>query len=136
MDATRTEASVKKACQQWLSAHGIEWHRMNSGMAMMPGRGGKPMPVRFGTPGMADILVILPPFGRALWLEIKRPLGPRGGDSHSKPTDDQVAFADKQSELGAGYRVVRSLEDLAQAVKEERDTVATICAYGWKVGEA
>lgn len=118
----RKESEVKKAVQDWLKAHGYTFYRMNTGMSMMPGRGGKLMPVRFGTPGMADLLVILPPNGRAVWLEIKRPLGPRGGTGGSDQSPDQVLFADEQSRLGAGYRLIRDLDQLGQAMKEECET--------------
>jgi hypothetical protein len=37
---------------------------MNSRVVMMPGQGGQLRPVRFGAPGMADIIGLLKPSGR------------------------------------------------------------------------
>lgn len=78
--------------------------RLNVGFAKdRRGRG-----VRFGVPGMADILVLVGP--RYLWLEVKIPSG--------RQSPEQRAFESMVSELGGAYRLVRSVEEALRAVEE------------------
>lgn len=104
----------------------VAW-RVNSGMAMMPGRGGKPMPVRFGgMKGMSDVIgwrkyddvdggasACVPPLyhgceashiARFLAIEVKRP--------GQKPTPEQQAFLDLVKAHGGIAFVARSIDDV------------------------
>ena len=65
------------------------------------------------TAGLPDLLVGYR--GRNLLMECKKPLGPRGGDSHSPLSEDQVAFF--QAWPGRAY-VVRSAEQALRALED------------------
>lgn len=107
----RREGSVQSACLQWLQIHRILAWRNNTGAARLPGKGGKMRPVFFGVAGAPDILGVLPG-GRALAIECKRPLGPRGGHGGSVQTDDQIEFQREFERAGGLYIVARGLDDL------------------------
>lgn len=97
------ESAVLKACLRYLNAQGIEAFRMNTGMAMLPGKGGKPQPVRFGKKGLPDICGYMPD-GRALYVECKA--------SDGKLRPEQEAFLDRARRAGCVCVVARSVEDL------------------------
>jgi hypothetical protein len=103
------ESSIVAACLQLLKLRGIFAWRNNTGVAMLPGRGGKPMPVRFGYPGSSDIFAIVKG-GQFLAIECKTPLGPRGGGA--KQSDDQVEFERRVKGAGGLYLLVRSGQEL------------------------
>jgi len=114
------ESPIVAACLRRLALRRIRAWRQNSGCAMMPGRGGKPMPVRFGEKGAADITGILrSQGGRRLEVECKRPLGPRGGKSGREQSDDQRAFQAMIEEEGGLYLLVRSADELDEALRAE-----------------
>lgn len=128
-DATRrgkrTESQVKKSITDWLTLNRIWFCRMNSGMAMVPiGKTGKLMPLRFGLPGMADLVVIRglmrfpnpTPGPMVYWIECKRPLGPKGGTGGSDQTDDQKSFQREVEGLGCRYVLARDLDDVIAAI--------------------
>ena len=106
------EADVKRAVCEWLTRFGYQWTRVQSG-SIFAGYKGRVHRVDCAEPGTADILVILPPNGYALWLEIK---SERKG---SKPSPEQIKFAETMARLGAGYRIVRSIDQLVSAMREE-----------------
>src|SRR3990172_2554155 len=84
------------------ATRGIVW-RNNSGVAMLPGRGGKRRPVRFGVPGQADISGILQG-GRRLEIECKMP--------NRKLTDEQKSFGKAITMMGGLYIVTYGIDDL------------------------
>lgn len=96
------EAGIQKLITDWLSAEHIWWRRMNSGMAVSEYQGRKRV-IRYGSPGMADILATFPD-GVCCWLEVKSPTG--------KQTDDQVAFQMDVYCANHQYYLVRSLDDV------------------------
>lgn len=104
-----TEAMILSdvlSCLKQLQAMGkICWHaRMNSGAGKLQyGTAKASQFIRFGFPGMPDVLGQLPG-GRLLAIEVKRPTG--------KVTDDQAAFLEKAGRSGALAFVARSVDDV------------------------
>ena len=68
--------------------------------------------IRFGIVGASDILGLLPPSGRFLGVECKTGRG--------KPTPEQVSFLAMLNDAGGLGIVVRELDELIRAVKQER----------------
>ena len=62
--------------------------------------------------GSADILCVVSPRGRAVWLEVKSATG--------RQTPEQAVFQARQEALGAVYRVCRSVEEALAAIEEAR----------------
>ena len=58
-------------------------------------------------PGHDDLLVYRN--GKLLWVEVKRPPGPRGGTSHSTLTRGQKSL---EAAFAGAYLVARSTEDI------------------------
>ena len=81
----------------------IRARRQNTGVAGYEGKKGF-RPVRFGTPGQADLTCTIRPTGQRLEIEVKRP--------GQKLTKLQKQFRDETLEDGAIYFVVTSIEDL------------------------
>lgn len=80
------------------------WHRrINSGGAMLQGHGGKGQFVRFGAPGMPDILA-RGSQGAVIWIEVKSPTG--------KQSPDQVIWQRDSERFGDIYIVARKVEDV------------------------
>jgi hypothetical protein len=68
------------AILDYLRRLGAVTDRMNSRVFMVPGRNGRPRPLRAGgRKGMSDIIACLPPSGRYLAIEVKSPQELRGG---------------------------------------------------------
>jgi hypothetical protein len=103
------ESGVVAACLQYLAARQIFAFRNNTGAACFDKRF-----VRFGTPGAADILAVLPPTGRLLAVECKRPGG--------RLTPAQCAFIDHPRAAGGLALVVRDVCDLQRALELEAVT--------------
>lgn len=99
------EGAVLKAVTDYLAARRILAFRMNTG-AMSAEHNGKKRFMRFGTPGMADVLAF--PFRGSfiipLWLEVKSDKG--------KQSEAQKAFQVMVQAEGHRYAVVRSIEDV------------------------
>ena len=101
-----SESAILKSCLHYLNLRGIEAFRMNTGMAMLPGRGGKLQPVRFGKKGLPDICGYLDG-GRALFVEVKSATG--------KLRPEQVVFLERAERCGCKVVVARSVDDLIAA---------------------
>lgn len=99
------ESTVLSQCLAYLSICRIPCWRLNTGALPV----GKRF-VRFGVPGSADILGVIPPSGRALAVEVKRPGG------RISPT--QVAWLDLFRSAGGLALVVHSIEELRLALRE------------------
>ena len=99
------EKVIQKRILDWLKGTGLVHWRQNSGWAMMG-----PRMIRLGPEGLPDVIVIVPPGGQFLGLEIKNNKG------RLRPS--QVEFAEKLTNAGGIYRVVRSLEQAQNAVAE------------------
>lgn len=85
---------------------GCKAFRLNVGLA----RDRRGHAVRFGVPGMADILVLVGPV--YLWLEVKAPSG--------RQSKQQKAFQKAVESIGGLYRVVKSVDEALAAVEEAR----------------
>ncbi len=104
------EADVLRDCLLWLKWHGVYCWRQNQG-AISGEHNGKRRFLRFTSlPGISDILGILPPSGRLLAVECKRP--------GNKPTPEQAAFLDIVRQSGGVAICVHSVEELEQALAE------------------
>lgn len=125
---TPTEAEVKRAVQDWLTLYGYHWTRIQSGQVFgrYKNTAGKVKGwnVQCAEPGTADLLVVMGPSGRAVWIEIK---SERRG---SKQSPEQVEFATKMASLGAGYRLIRNVDQLPVAMREEAETAKIGYANG------
>lgn len=96
-----TEADVLKACLQLLALRRVPAVRVNSGAAKIGGRY-----VRFtSSPGVSDVLAVLPPHGTFLAVEVKAPSG------RLRPA--QAQFLDVIRRAGGISCVVRDVRELA-----------------------
>ena len=64
-------------------------------------------PVKFGTPGQADISGLFLPSGRRLEIELKTQTG--------RQSKDQISFQRMIERMGGVYLLARSLEDVDRA---------------------
>ena len=105
------EGEIQKQILDYLAARRVLAFRMQVGQANMGGRF-----VRFGTPGMADILAfpqhcsvpcdkILPP----LWVEVKAKTG--------EQSDLQKSFQDQVEREGHRYIIARSIDDVEKELR-------------------
>jgi hypothetical protein len=111
----RTETEIQRAILEFLGCVPGRFTRMNSRVVMLPGKGGKERPVRFGEKGMADIIGVLKPSGRYVAIEVKRP--------GEQPTPEQEAFLREVADCNGIAIVARSVQDvvwLASAGTGER----------------
>jgi hypothetical protein len=104
LPATRETAVVKAVLQYLQHVRGWVAWRSNSGALKAENR-----LVRFGTPGQADVLGVLPG-GRLLAVECKRPGG--------KTTALQRAWLDMVASAGGLALVVDGVESLARQLAE------------------
>lgn len=104
-DGSIPEKFTQSLILDWLKESGLLFWRQNSGVVFAGNR-----MVRLGEKGLPDIVVVLPPSGRILGLEVKSAKG------SLRP--DQKEFRDRVLETGGYYRVVRSLEQAMDAVAE------------------
>mgnify|MGYP001569344592 CR=1 FL=1 len=101
MIARRYEKDIQAGIVGVLRAHGILAFRMNSG-AMRGSYKGRSWYVRFGFPGMADLLAF--PASKVLWIECKRP--------GAKQSLDQERFQILVEREGHSYLLARAPEDV------------------------
>jgi hypothetical protein len=104
------ETDIVASCLAYLRLRKVPAWRQNTGCATF-GAGGRRRFVRFAVEGCSDILGVLPPSGRLLAVEVKRPGG--------KLTPAQAAFIDHVRAAGGLGVVVRSVDDLAAALRLE-----------------
>lgn len=98
------EKDVLKGCLEYLTSIGAFVWRSNTGSAMF----GKRF-VRFGQPGVADVIGVLPG-GRFLAVETKR----EGG----KPSDAQVLFANEVAARHGFWICAHSVEELIEELRK------------------
>jgi hypothetical protein len=112
-----TESHLMDAIFLALGSTGeILLHRNNVGMARMPN--GSPVRFGVGNPGGSDFVGVYR--GRALYIEIKTPIG--------RVSPEQRAFAACVERHGAIYRVLRSVDDAHALLQELRALGATEAA--------
>ena len=100
----RPEREIQRVILDWLRLKGIPAWRNNVGAVTAGARF-----IRFGVKGAPDILGCLPPHGRLLCLEVKRP-------GHA-PTPEQYDFLRRIERAGGLAAVVTSLEDVMAVLR-------------------
>ena len=107
--ATIPESAVLNACLQYLVILHIEAWRSNTGAVKAKYKNGTDRFVRFGRPGSADIIGLLPN-GRFLAVECKSDVGELSKQQHEFRRD---------IERNHGvYILARSIDDLAAGLRE------------------
>jgi hypothetical protein len=92
---------IVRECLDWLKLKGIFSFRVNQ----IPAPAGKGGFRRFcGTPGVSDIVGILPGHGRFLAIEVKKDVG--------RQSIAQMAFEDEVHRNGGAYLLVRGSKEL------------------------
>ncbi len=104
----RRENEAQSACLRVLAMLGVMHWRNNTGVARLPGRGGRIRPVMYGCVGSPDILGVLPG-GRALGVECKSDTG--------QQSDHQRAWQERFEAAGGCYLLVRSGAELVEHLK-------------------
>jgi hypothetical protein len=107
------ESEIQRAILDYLAARHILAFRMNTGAVASEYKGKKRF-MRFGTPGMADILAFQTrgidskgnwcEFSQAIWIECKAAKG--------KQSELQRSFQAQVEEHGHRYVIARSVEDV------------------------
>ncbi len=115
-DGSVPEKDIQKSILNWLKETGLLHWRQNSGSVFVGNR-----KVLLGEEGLPDIIVVVPPTGKVLGLEVKSFKG--------KLRPVQTLFMGKLREAGGSYVVVRTLqaamEAVAKSLGEERE--AAVC---------
>ncbi len=114
------ESEIQRAILDYLGAKGILAFRQNTG-AMGAEYNGKRRFMRFGVPGMADILAFVPvhtgekdyfgdeiTYSHPLWIEVKTETG--------KQREIQRSFQEQVEAHGHSYIIARCVEDVARWV--------------------
>jgi len=105
------EKDVLRVILHYLALRKV-WHRrINSGGAMLNGHKGRGQFVRFGAPGMPDILV-RGTNGAVIWIEVKSPAG--------KLSPDQLRWKKDAEGFGDIYITARSVEDVMALFEPKR----------------
>ena len=105
------ERDILAACLRLLKLAGVPAWRANTGAVRLASRSGRARFVRFGPRGQSDILGVLPPTGRLLACETKRP--------GQNPTPEQRAFLDAVTAAGGLALVVSDVTQLEAALRRE-----------------
>ena len=104
-----TESDIVRSCLEYLRRCGWVCWRSNTGAAAYTNAAGKRRFVRYGEPGIADILGVLPG-GRMLCVECKSATG--------RLRPGQEAFLGRVRAAGGLALVVRSVTELAALLRE------------------
>ncbi len=104
-DGSVPEKDIQKAILNWLKETGLLHWRQNSGSVFVGNRR-----VLLGEEGLPDIIVVVPPTGRVLGLEVK------SANGRLRPV--QTEFMGRLREQGGKYVVVRTLQSAMEAVAE------------------
>ncbi len=104
-DGSIPEAFIQAQILSWLEASGLLHWRANSGVVFVHGRR-----ISLGPDGISDIVVVIPPTGRFLGLEVK--------SANGTLREVQKQFRDIVEANGGHYKVVRSLTEAMNAVAE------------------
>lgn len=106
MSIDASEKAVVKACLEYLRFKGIVCWRQNTGAAVAQYKGKRRF-VRFGVPGISDILGCMPG-GRFLAIECKV--------GKNTPTSAQHHFLEQIRKAGGVAIVARSVDDVVNAL--------------------
>lgn len=112
------EAQTQKLIMDWLAANHVLAYRMNTGAGKFSNADGKERFMKFGVPGMADILAFKYQhrhpaeggcYSQVFWIEVKAPKG--------KQSEMQASFQ-KQVEADLHtYVLAYSLDDVIEAMR-------------------
>lgn len=102
-DGSLPEAYIQRDILNWLTESGLLHWRQNSGVVFAGNRR-----INLGEDGLPDIIVIIPPSGRVVGLEVKSAKG------KLRPT--QKEFKARMEQAGGLYYMVRSLTQAKEAV--------------------
>lgn len=106
------ESDIQRSILDYLKLRRV-WHRrLNSGAAMLPGKGGKPRPVFFGAKGMPDILARTTA-GSIVWIEVKSATG--------RQTPEQKLWQQDMERFGDTYIVARSVDAVMALFEQPPD---------------
>jgi hypothetical protein len=106
---TRKEREIQAAILDFLrTVPGIVAWRQNTGGAMLKGAGGVLRPVRFGFPGLSDIIGWREPGARFLAIEVKKP--------GEYPSPEQRAFLQMVHRANGVAIVAHSVQDVIDAL--------------------
>lgn len=105
------EREVLAQVLEWLALHRVMAWRNNSGGRLLPGHGGRGQFVRWGVPGSGDVFVLLPPNGKLVSIEVKRP------GAKARPAQEE--WMRRVRDQGAGAGVVASVEELEALLRAE-----------------
>jgi hypothetical protein len=97
------EKYIQADILDWLKETELLHWRQNSGVVFAGNRC-----IKLGEEGLPDIVVVVPPGGKLLGLEVKSESG--------KLRPAQRAFRDKLEAVGGSYHVVRALTEAQNAV--------------------
>lgn len=97
-DGSESESSIQAKILSWLETTGLIHWRQNSGKIFVRKR-----LINLGPDGVSDIIIILPPNGRIMCMEVKSAKGTL------RPV--QKEFRQRIQSVGGWYCVVRSLQD-------------------------
>ncbi len=112
-DGSVPERVIQSQILSWLKDSGVLHWRQQSGTVFLGRRS-----IRMGPEGLPDIVVIVPPGGRLLGLEVK------SANGTLRPS--QKAFKELAEASGAAFHVVRTLT-------QAQDTVAKYMGEIWKL---
>lgn len=105
-DGSVPERVIQAQILQWLKDAGILHWRQQSGTVFLGHRS-----IRMGPEGLPDIVVIVPPNGKVVGLEVKSAKG------RLRPS--QVSFKERLTSVGGSFLVVRSLTQAMECVAKE-----------------
>jgi hypothetical protein len=103
-----TEAALQRAILEYLNYNNVMAWRVNSGLARTINKGKKSI-IRLAPAGTPDIVGVMYPTGRALFVEVKRP--------GKKPTDTQLEQMQDLSGFGALCVVATSVDEVKSALE-------------------
>lgn len=106
------EGEILKSCTDYLTLRGIPFVRNNTGAVRIHRPNGSEGFVRFGQTGSSDLLICLPPRGHFMAAECKTRTG--------RLSPAQKNYLDSIRQSGGIVVVVRSLDDLIEAIKENK----------------
>lgn len=103
-----TETQILNQIQQYLRLKRIFHYRNNSGGALLQNKpDGRKYRVQFGVRGMPDIVAVVN--GIYVGFEVKTAIG--------KQSPHQKLFQDNLTHAGGRYFIIRSLDDLIEAMR-------------------
>jgi hypothetical protein len=112
-----SESEVQEQLVQWCDYNHIYHERMNTGAVPYQNRSGEKRYVKFGRPGMADLLIGIPVNGFVAlgYVEVKSTKG--------KQSEHQKEFQQEMEALGIPYILARSVEDLQVGIEHFREQI-------------